>query len=69
MELKNGELKYSECTMYKLNYSKIAKTYESLDYFNLKETSPEIVPCISGWTYDKTVYKNTVVTEVGVIIP
>lgn len=65
MELKNGVLQYSECSMYKLNYSDIAKSYRTLDDIALKQSTAEIVPCTKGWNYNRNIYKNTVVTEVS----
>lgn len=64
LELKNGNLQYSQCTMYNLNYTDILKNYQSLEEAIIKETPAEIVPCRNGWSYDKNVYKNTVVSEV-----
>lgn len=66
MELKNGRLEYSECTMYKLNYSDIAKNYRGIEsgLKSLKGSSAEIIPCTNGWVYEKSVYKSTVVSEV-----
>ncbi|KAL0822246.1 hypothetical protein ABMA28_004373 [Loxostege sticticalis] len=63
LELKNGNLQYSQCTMYNLNYTDILKNYQSLEEAIIKETPAEIVPCRNGWSYDKNVYKNTVVSE------
>ena len=65
MELKNGELEYSQCNMYKLNYSEVMKSYpESI----LDRDLTEVTPCTDGWMYEMDTYKNTVVTEVLVYI-
>ncbi|CAB3220385.1 unnamed protein product [Arctia plantaginis] len=63
MELKNGVLQYSECSMYNLNYSDIAKSYQTLDDIALIQSSSETIPCTKGWNYNRNIYKNTVVTE------
>lgn len=62
--MKNGEYHYSQCTMYNLNYTDIVKNYQDLGEALLKEVPGDIVPCKHGWTYDQTIYKNTIVNEV-----
>ncbi|KAK5642295.1 hypothetical protein RI129_008462 [Pyrocoelia pectoralis] len=52
MEEKQGKMVFSQCSMYN-------KT--SIDN-NTFETST-IVPCQHGWVYDKSVYKNSIITE------
>ncbi|CAH0730021.1 unnamed protein product, partial [Brenthis ino] len=59
LELKNGELEYSQCSMYNLNYSELLKSYPDIEIGDFAE----ITPCTDGWMYDKNIYKNTVVTE------
>ncbi|XP_068618666.1 beta-alanine transporter-like [Battus philenor] len=59
MELKNGVLEYSECSMYDLNYTYIASNYPDIE----EADRGDIIPCANGWYYEKDVYKNTVVTE------
>ncbi|XP_053606652.1 beta-alanine transporter [Plodia interpunctella] len=53
MELKDGELTYSACSMYQLNFSDLSGRREDA----------EVVPCSHGWQYDHSVYTNTIVTE------
>ncbi|XP_026327943.1 carcinine transporter isoform X2 [Hyposmocoma kahamanoa] len=62
-ELKNGVLQHSECSMFKLNYTDILKTYSSVEEAITKEVPAEIMPCRHGWTYEKNIYANTVVSE------
>ncbi|XP_063363529.1 beta-alanine transporter [Cydia amplana] len=54
MELRNGVLQYSQCSMYELN-SSLSQLPEPADR--------RVVPCTHGWHYDRSVYKNTVVSE------
>ncbi|CAH0398900.1 unnamed protein product [Chilo suppressalis] len=64
VEDKNGNLQYSQCSMYNLNYSDLLRNHENLDEFTRREMPADnIIPCKNGWTHDKTIYKNTVVTE------
>ncbi|CAK1585916.1 unnamed protein product [Parnassius mnemosyne] len=60
LEVKNDVLQYSKCRLYDLNYSYIASNYPNLE--EIEETT-DTIPCNNGWTYDKSVYKSTVVTE------
>ncbi|XP_060802617.1 beta-alanine transporter-like [Amyelois transitella] len=59
LELKNGEPFFSKCTKYNLNYSEILKSYQE----DSTRKHAEVVPCTDGWTYDRSVYKNTIVSE------
>ncbi|XP_041987765.1 beta-alanine transporter-like [Aricia agestis] len=61
-ELRNGKLEYSQCTMYNLNYTEILANYTSIEEV-LMDRDPEVIPCNNGWTFDRDVYKSTVVTE------
>ncbi|XP_072947165.1 beta-alanine transporter [Epargyreus clarus] len=63
LDLRNGNLEYSQCSMYNYNYSEILRTYQNLENAIGNETTPEIIPCTHGWVYDKTVYSDTVTTE------
>lgn len=62
LELRNEQLEYSECSMYKLNYTELVGSYPSLE--GLQDSQPETVPCTHGWVYDMSTYTNTVVSEV-----
>lgn len=61
MELKNGVLQYSQCKMYNLNYSDIAKNQNLGDAVR---EGADVVPCKHGWTFDREIYESTVVSEV-----
>ncbi|XP_013136456.1 PREDICTED: organic cation transporter protein [Papilio polytes] len=63
VELKNGIPQYSSCSMYDLNYSYIAANYPDIDVMN----NSAVIPCAHGWTYDKSVYTNTVATEFNLV--
>ncbi|XP_004931685.2 beta-alanine transporter [Bombyx mori] len=63
LELKNGVLQYSSCTMYNLNYSEIVKSYQNLVDAAANKAPADIIPCTQGWIYDKSIYKSTIVTE------
>ncbi|KAJ2943570.1 hypothetical protein O0L34_g16679 [Tuta absoluta] len=63
LEMRSGELQYSQCNMYKLNYSEIVKNYPRLEDALIRDTPSEIIPCAYGWTHERSVYTNTVVTE------
>ncbi|XP_052758953.1 beta-alanine transporter [Galleria mellonella] len=63
MELRNGNTQYSECSMYKLNYSDILRNHESPTEAATKVTPKDTTSCKNGWSYDKSIYKNTIVSE------
>lgn len=61
---RDGELQYSQCEMYDLNYLNISE-YRGIQ--EIKEILPSdkiITKCKNGWVYDKSLYINTVITEV-----
>ncbi|XP_014365022.2 beta-alanine transporter [Papilio machaon] len=64
VELKNGIPQYSSCSMYDLNYSYIAANYPDIDDVT---NNSAVVPCVHGWTYDKSIYTNTVATEFNLV--
>nr|XP_032520518.1 beta-alanine transporter-like [Danaus plexippus plexippus]XP_032520519.1 beta-alanine transporter-like [Danaus plexippus plexippus] len=57
LELKNGEFEYSQCNMYKLNYSNVIENYPNIE----TPVLAEIVPCMDGWTFETN--QTTVVSE------
>lgn len=77
-EYRNGKIQYSECKMYSRNYTEALIFLHSVDmpdlikyenYYiqNLQSTENEeydIINCANGWTYDRTMFPNTVVMEV-----
>lgn len=82
MEIRNGRLRYSECKMYLRNYSEVLPFLHSMsvqdlvDYENyytdnlqpITNEEYEIVSCTDGWNYDRTIFPNTVVMEVCLLI-
>ncbi|XP_047534605.1 beta-alanine transporter [Vanessa atalanta] len=60
LELKNGQLEYSQCSMYNLNYSDIMIQYPDIDE---SRGLTDVIPCNNGWNFELNTYKNTVVTE------
>lgn len=55
--------------MYNLNYHNLSSEIlltatTTTGSSDLNNTNVDVVPCKSGWIYDTTSYKNTVVTEV-----
>lgn len=50
--------------MFNLNYTDILKTHSNIEEAIAKEIPAEIIPCRNGWIYDKSIYANTVVSEV-----
>ena len=73
-ELKNGVYQYSECEMYKRNYTEIVRYLErrapmDLIHGRIKRiedpSGAPIVKCMHGWKYDKSMYPLTVVSEVS----
>lgn len=59
--LQNGVYRYSQCEMYKVNYSAdlFNQTWNSLGW-----NDPERQPCQYGWEYDNSDYDDTLVTKV-----
>lgn len=73
MEIKDGALKYSECKMFKRNYSELALLWLNknpneilINYKHLLDESEnyEIINCQYGWHYDKSMFPATVISEV-----
>lgn len=56
--MKDDQLTYSRCHMFDLDYS----TIDSLQHVYNNVTT--IIPCRHGWTYNRSIYEHTVVTEV-----
>ncbi|XP_044269761.1 beta-alanine transporter [Tribolium madens] len=56
--LLDGQTRFSQCTMYDLNYTNSLEFYESVNYTNVRT-----VPCEHGWVYDKEGHENTIITE------
>ena len=52
--------KYSECTMYDINYNRIGQS----DDPPVADKTWPIVQCLHGWEYDQSQYDSTLVTEV-----
>lgn len=82
MEMRNGRIQYSECKMYLRNYSEVLPFLHSMslpdliDYGNyytenlqpIANEEYEIVSCTHGWNYDRSMFPNTVVMEVCLLI-
>lgn len=73
--LKNGEYQYSECEMYKRNYTEIVRYLEHRAPMDLifgrvqsieDPTGAPIIKCNNGWKYDKSMYPVTVASEVSI---
>lgn len=70
----NSSVKYAQCTMYLRNYTDIVRYLEYRTPYELQvdkvwdigdpRGSP-VVRCQNGWHYERDVYPNTAVTEVG----
>lgn len=75
---RDGQMVYSQCQMYSRNYTEIQQTLNSMDTQALLDNNGdshleavdytarnyEVIPCRSGWMYDRTMFPNTVVMEV-----
>lgn len=77
MIYRDGQMIYSQCEMYSRNYTEIVTTLHAMDKETLMSKSDfflepvdytaknyEIINCKDGWTYDKSMFPNTVVMEV-----
>ncbi|KAJ6647535.1 Beta-alanine transporter [Pseudolycoriella hygida] len=74
-ELRDGELKYSECKMFVRNYSDIARHLNSKSPVDLSQYGFQFeedtksgdglssIECTSGWNYDRRMFPNTIVME------
>ncbi|XP_065094072.1 beta-alanine transporter [Ochlerotatus camptorhynchus] len=67
LEWKDGRARAAECTMYSRNYTNIAKLIDTrgnssllLEQFPATEN---ITSCVHGWSYDKSIFESTVVSE------
>lgn len=78
LENRNGKIQPSECKMYARNYSQVLRFLHSASATDLAEMvndygenvkwmgneTYEIVNCIDGWVYDRSMFPNTVAMEV-----
>lgn len=74
--MREGQMKYAQCTMYARNYSEILRTLSanglSLASFQndsrfleiVANESTETAKCTDGWNYDRQMFPNTVVMQV-----
>jgi hypothetical protein len=77
-EMRDGEAKHMECKMYDRNYTEILHLWTKqnknpneilinhkhlLDANEMKKNY-EIINCEHGWTYDKSIFPTTVISEV-----
>ncbi|KAG7295860.1 hypothetical protein JYU34_020944 [Plutella xylostella] len=62
LELRGEELQYSQCSMYQLNYSALLRG-GGVEAALARGSRGAAGPCQHGWLHDRTVYRETVVTE------
>ncbi|KAJ8351312.1 hypothetical protein SKAU_G00227880 [Synaphobranchus kaupii] len=63
-EMVNGKLQYSKCRRYSLNeISKLSVLNSSPVDINLTHIPQE--DCVDGWTYDRSTFYSTIITEVS----
>lgn len=70
LEQRDGDLKFGQCNMYDRNYSDIVTLLHSTINLNglaiSLPTNDRLIPCKSGWNYDRRTFPNTVVMEVNI---
>jgi hypothetical protein len=73
MEIRDGALSHAECKMYNRNYTELARLWIDnnpseilINHKHLLDEikSYEIVNCKHGWTYEKSMFPATVISEV-----
>lgn len=73
MELRDGVEKYSSCKMYRRNYTEMSHMWLDenpneilMNNQHLLEATKnyEIINCNAGWSYDKSMFPATVISEV-----
>lgn len=62
IEIKDGAEKYSQCRMYDINYTRLLQN----DY-DFKRHHWPITDCKHGWTYDKSMFRTTLVAEMNIV--
>lgn len=71
LELHDGRYKHSECKMYSRNYTEIAEFFEknqtNVRLAEQKFEGVQIINCLNGWSFDQTIFQNTIVTEYNLV--